>query len=138
MKMLRVFTLLMIIAFAMVLMLSVVQLALRTPLQQGYGVDRISRLAGFAQKNGYPVAVYPQRFQQQFHFAGRLEHPLVALTDAESMMDWIERHPNGYLVLIHRPEDTFFPQELALYRQRFRGRLIDFWNAATLVQYRHS
>jgi 4-amino-4-deoxy-L-arabinose transferase-like glycosyltransferase len=122
-------------ALAMTLILTALQFALHTPLHQGYDITPSARLAAVAQKNGYPVAVYPQSFQQQFHFSGRLAQPLIALGDSKSILEWIHGNPSGYLLLIHRPEEPYFPKELALHHQPFRGRRIGFWKAGTLSQF---
>ena len=56
------------LSVVMGIMLTALQCALHNPLHQGYDVSTSARLVAQAQKKGCPVAVFPRRFQQQFHF----------------------------------------------------------------------
>jgi hypothetical protein len=123
------------LALTMTLMLTALQFALHGPLHQGYDISRCARLLAQAQHQGHPVAVFPCRFQQQFQFSGRLEHPLEPLSDVGSIEKWTQTHPSGYLLLVYRPEKPIFPRKLAIHDQHFRGRRISLFNNASVVRY---
>jgi 4-amino-4-deoxy-L-arabinose transferase-like glycosyltransferase len=71
----------------------------------------------------------------QFHFAGRLRHPIVRLNEGESLQAFARAHPNGVVVAHTNKLD---PDDLryALLVQPFRTGWLVIWSARSLADLR--
>jgi len=91
-------------------------------------VDPLARVIAERQAAGQPVA-HVGPYQGEYHFAGRLRHPLIVL-DARSADQWYTQHPDGVVIAssdVWQPADagTLKP----LHDLPFRGRAIRLWSA---------
>lgn len=76
------------------------------------------------------------KYHGQFHFLGRLEHPLGELPPIpEQVLAWARMHPDGYLVLYYDQWPRPLLRENAEFTQDFRGDPGDLalWSAEKLL-----
>jgi len=99
-----------------------------------YDLDPSAHLLGAADAAQRPIA-YLGNYDGQFHFAGRLQRPIVELFGAKAIQDFAQAHPNG-LIVDHpeklEPADLRYP----LLVQPFRSSWMVVWPATTLADLR--
>jgi 4-amino-4-deoxy-L-arabinose transferase-like glycosyltransferase len=84
--------------------------------REAYDTTAAAAIIARLQREGRPIA-HAGDYEGEFHFPGRLWHPLAIIDDDERAVgDWLDSHPRGYVV---RRLET--PPTSALYVQRFRG-----------------
>ena len=89
--------------------------------------DRLSTL----ENDGTPIA-YWGKYNGDFNFLGRLQHPLDEINDKQKLLDWINAHNQGYVILIRQPDPTV-SEEGAAFAQFYRGsRRIMLFKSAEL------
>ena len=89
--------------------------------------DRLSAL----EKQGAPIA-YWGKYNGDFNFLGRLQQPLVEIEEKEKLLEWINGHDQGYVVLIRHP-DPALSADGAVFAQFYRGsRRITLWKSTEL------
>ena len=89
--------------------------------------DRLSTL----ENDGTPIA-YWGKYNGDFNFLGRLQHPLDEINDKQKLLDWINAHNQGYVILIRQP-DPMVSEEGAAFAQFYRGsRRIMLFKSAEL------
>jgi hypothetical protein len=104
-----------------VLTLAAIHLLFLRPFAPAWDVHPIALRIAELQAQGRPVG-NDGVYHGQFHFAGRLERPLVALPNHGEAERWAAAHPDGALVLYFRPDEdlsAFRP----LLQQPYRGRI---------------
>ena len=93
-------------------LLVLVQMALSPSAWHSYDVHPMAKTIKQLQDKGIPVA-NAARYHAQFHFAGRLEMPLVQLSRDE-VMGWLDRNPDGvvifYVSIKRAPAESLFSQ----------------------------
>jgi 4-amino-4-deoxy-L-arabinose transferase-like glycosyltransferase len=77
---------------------AVLQYALAKPLYPAYDVHPIALAIHQAQESGHVIA-HDGEYHNQYHFAGRLQKPLLAIEENEDLKAWLIAHPQGYAVL---------------------------------------
>jgi 4-amino-4-deoxy-L-arabinose transferase-like glycosyltransferase len=88
------------------------------------------RLAALEQQ-GTPIAVW-RKYNGDFNFLGRLPYPLVEIGEKQKLLEWMDSHRLGYVVLIHHP-DSSDSENGAVFAQFYRGsRRIMLWKSADL------
>ncbi len=89
--------------------------------------DRLSAL----EKQGAPIA-YWGKYNGDFNFLGRLQHPLVEIGEKEKLLEWINANDQGYVVLI-RHSGLTASEDGAVFAQFYRGgRRITLWESTEL------
>ncbi len=97
---------------------------------QRYDLTPTVRLVQAADQEQRAVA-YLGTYEGQFHFAGRLEHPVQEITEGASLHAFARAHPDG-LIVTH--PDSLNPNDLrySLLVQPFRSGWIVVWSARAL------
>jgi hypothetical protein len=92
--------------------------------------DRLAAL----EKQGTPIA-YWRKYNGDFNFLGRLQYPLVEIGDKPKLLEWINGHSLGYVVLVRHP-DSPGSENGAAFAQFYRGsRRIMLWKSADLASH---
>ena len=78
------------------------------------------------QEDGYEIVNYG-KYHGQYQFLGRLERPLVALVDKESVRDFVSPSPKVILVSYEDREEVI-DETKVLYMQLYRGKRLVVWN----------
>ncbi|QSX32942.1 glycosyltransferase family 39 protein [Shewanella avicenniae] len=106
--------------------------ALAPVLQHAYNIEPIAHLVARYQQQGKTVASW-QRYHNQFGFYGRLQQPLVDISEqAETRLRWAQNHPDSLILLSERqPNPRWF--EVALAHQSYRGRQLFIVRAADVT-----
>jgi 4-amino-4-deoxy-L-arabinose transferase-like glycosyltransferase len=123
-----------VVALLGVAVSALLQLALAKPLYPAYDVHPIALAVHQAQESGRIVA-HAGEYHNQYHFAGRLQKPLLALENDEALKRWLMDHPKDYAVLYFK--NTKRLQDVGvLASQRYLGgvaALVDSSAALTLL-----
>jgi 4-amino-4-deoxy-L-arabinose transferase-like glycosyltransferase len=85
-----------LITLQSMLLLAVLHFTVFVPAMQGYGLKDISLKVRALQEKGMTVA-HVGKYQDEFHFLGRLEQPLVLLHEA-GVPVWLGNHPDAYVI----------------------------------------
>jgi 4-amino-4-deoxy-L-arabinose transferase-like glycosyltransferase len=85
-----------LITLQSMLLLAVLHFTVFVPAMQGYGLKDISLKVRALQEKGMTVA-HVGKYQDEFHFLGRLEQPLVLLHEA-GVPVWLANHPDAYVI----------------------------------------
>jgi 4-amino-4-deoxy-L-arabinose transferase-like glycosyltransferase len=101
---------------------------------QNFDLRPSAHLLGAADAEGRAIG-YLGNYEGQFHFEGRLTHPIVRLSEGESIQAFAREHPDGLIVA--RPEkldatDLRYP----LLVQPFRSTWVVIWPATSLAEQR--
>ncbi|MAT66374.1 MAG: hypothetical protein CMN57_12110, partial [Gammaproteobacteria bacterium] len=88
------------------------------------------QIAGL-QQTGAPVA-HVGSYHGQFHFPGRLRQPLIELS-RNRVSDWVQAHPQGYVVLYQADWRELDPGALAIWPYRGDAADLALWRAADLA-----
>jgi hypothetical protein len=89
--------------------------------------DRLSAL----ETQGAPIA-YWGKYNGDFNFLGRLQHPLVEMGDKQKLLEWMDAHSQGYVVLIRHP-DPAASEDGVTFAQFYRGsRRVMLWKSTEL------
>lgn len=84
-----------------------------------------------AEQAGQPLA-YLGNYEGEFHFAGRLTHPITELYGDQALQDFARVHPDA-LVVAHPGKLTPEALRYALLVQPFRSSWVVVWSAASLA-----
>lgn len=106
-----------LMALLSVYVVSMIHLGVLRPAAPAYDLREASRLIATAQAEGRAVAVM-NRYHGEFGFYGRLTQPIARLT-ADSLREWAQQHPNGYVVMTGRGDPAGF--EPALFTQPYQN-----------------
>ena len=79
---------------------------------------------------GHPVA-FAGGYQGEYQFLGRLTRPLPEIA-REAVPDWLQQHPDGWVVERFRPNGSDGPPP-ALYAEVRSGRATAIWDQATVA-----
>ncbi|WP_052074409.1 ArnT family glycosyltransferase [Shewanella mangrovi] len=106
--------------------------ALTPVLQHAYNIEPIAKSLAHYQHQGKTLVSW-NRYHNQFGFYGRLQQPLIDLTEqTQSRLQWAESHPNSLVLVTERhPNPRWF--DVALEHQVYRGRQLFIVRAADLV-----
>lgn len=74
------------------------QLALIKPLYPAYDIRPMAQAIKAAQESGRTVA-HLGDYHDQYHFAGRLQQPLVLVERKDELSVWLAEHPDAYVVV---------------------------------------
>ncbi|WP_266169134.1 ArnT family glycosyltransferase [Dyella subtropica] len=101
---------------------------------QNFDLRPSAHLLGAADAEGRAIG-YLGNYEGQFHFEGRLTHPIERLSEGESLQAFAREHPDGLIVA--RPEkldanDLRYP----LLVQPFRSSWVVIWPATSLAEQR--
>ena len=98
---------------------------------QYYAMQPFADRLAQAEQTGAPIAHW-REYHGDFNFLGRLRRPLAEIFSQRALLAWISDHPDGYVVLLRRPDATI-DEEGADFAQFYRGsRRIMLWQAAAL------
>ena len=99
-----------------------------------YDLTPSSQLLGAADAQGRAIG-YVGAYDGQFHFAGRLTHPITELKEGAALQAFANAHPNGLIVT--RPVKlSADDQRYALLAQPFRSSWVVIWPADALARQR--
>lgn len=98
-------------------------LGIVTAIAPAYDLRPAAHELARLQSEGREIA-YPGKYHGEFHFLGRLIHPLaVPQTDA-ALRQWADDHENGIVIHFHEADEAEKFEREALYSQDYRsGRL---------------
>ena len=91
----------MITAQSLVLLV-LLHLTIFVPAMSGYGLKEIATKVHALQQQGIPVA-HVGKYQDEYHFLGRLEAPLVLLYEPEVPV-WLNNNPDAYIISYRYPQ----------------------------------
>lgn len=80
------------------------------------------------------VVAHAGKYHDQYHFFGRLQHPLVAVTN-EELTPWLMQHPSAWVVLYIKDKQALATAQ-SFAAQPYRGKtvvLVDAQTALTLL-----
>lgn len=90
-----------------------------------YSLEKPAQIIAQLQQQGYLIA-NGAKYHGQFHFLGRLQQPLQVVHGAQ-MMDWIEDHPQAYIVMYYKQWSSQLKN--ATYAQVYRSGALAIWSA---------
>jgi len=99
-----------------------------------YDLAPAARLLGAADAQGRSLG-YLGNYEGQFHFEGRITHPIAELRQPDALQAFAHAHPDGLVVAESSrltPDDLRYP----LLVQPFRSSWIVVWTAASLADLR--
>lgn len=94
-------------------------LAVFTPMAPAYDMRPVAGELARLEAAGHAIA-HEGKYHGQYHFAGRLEHPMPELASAHEIREWIADHPEGILTL-YFPRDADLGALPHLYAQTYRS-----------------
>ena len=97
-----------------------------------YDLDPSARLLGDADR-AQRVIGYVGNYDGQFHFAGRLQHPITELFGEQAIRDFAKDHPDG-LIVDHPGTLENADLRYALLVQPFRSSWMVIWQASSLAE----
>ena len=81
---------------------------------------------------GVPIAHW-RSYHGDFNFLGRLQNGLPEIGTKDGLLEWMQAHPQGYVVLEYRPKKEL-QEEGADFAQYYRGsRRVTLWKASELA-----
>ena len=97
-----------------------------------YDLHAFSTLLKSLEDQGHPIA-NAGAYHGQYHFLGRLNHPIVVFDQGESWQQWSIDHPDGYVIIYY---DEWDDQQLVkpVYFQRYRLDAVALWSAKQLQE----
>lgn len=98
-----------------------------------YDVRNVARVLNEKQASGYEI-VNSLKYFGQYHFLGRLERPLVVITEIESIREYIN-HNRKVLIISYEERDKVFDQKSVLYDQLYRGGRLIIWNEKGILEF---
>ncbi len=119
------------IAGSVVCILIIVHLVYYEVARPNYDVRPLANQIASLQKQGFTVA-HLNDYQGDFDFLGRLRRPLYVIDSPAKLTDWLQHHPNDYLVIAYRPRGQRL-ESGASYAQNYRSRRITLWKTSTLT-----
>ena len=114
------------IAILSVIALIVFLVAVHPLFASRYDVRNVARILKEKQEAGYEI-VNSLKYFGQYHFVGRLERPLVVITEIESIGEYINNNKK-VLIISYEERDKNFDQTNVLYNQLYRGGRLIIWN----------
>jgi hypothetical protein len=99
-------------------MMGLLLLAFR-PLAPAFDMGPVSAQLARLEAQGRPIANLG-KYHGQFHFAGRLQHPIDALHSTQEVHNWIGRNPQGVLIR-YFPRDADLNAMPHLFAQPYRS-----------------
>ena len=99
-----------------------------------YDLRPSAQLLHDAERLNQPIG-YLGDYAGQFHFAGRLLHPIISLTEGKNLQDFAQAHPNG-LIVAHPDRLDAADLRYALLVQPFRSTWVVIWPATALADLR--
>jgi hypothetical protein len=96
-----------------------------------YDLAPSSQLLGAADAAQHPIG-YAGNYDGQFHFAGRLRHPITELFGQQAVEDFARAHPDA-LIVDHPEKIDARALRYALLVQPFRSSWMVIWSATSLA-----
>jgi 4-amino-4-deoxy-L-arabinose transferase-like glycosyltransferase len=107
-----------------------VEVAASPHLFQRYSTAETAAVLAQAQSAGKPIA-HIDDYHGQYHFAGRLERPIEAITEDEAVA-WANAHPDGLIVDYRADDPATYPVQPE-FSHPYRGRFVVIWPAAEIA-----
>jgi 4-amino-4-deoxy-L-arabinose transferase-like glycosyltransferase len=107
-----------------------IEFAVSPFLFRRYSTAETAAVLAQAQAAGKPIA-HVDDYHGQYHFAGRLERPIDAIT-ADEAVAWATEHSDGMIVAYRNDDPASYPIAPA-FSHPYRGRFVVIWPAADLV-----
>ncbi|MGZ8196015.1 MAG: ArnT family glycosyltransferase [Methylosarcina sp.] len=82
------------------------------------------------QKN---IAYYGSKYHGQYHFNGRLTHPIIVIPHYPELHHWAKDHPTAYIVVEYR-ESEALPESLFSYHYPFKNHKIGLLSSKVLLE----
>ncbi|MGH8211687.1 MAG: ArnT family glycosyltransferase [Rhodanobacteraceae bacterium] len=122
------------LAFASVVGTAAAYLLFTLTLWPAFNLTPVSRLLAQAQTRGHAIGNL-DIYQGQFHFLGRLMHPIDRLYEGGDLQQWARAHPDGLIVEYPSNLDAN-DLRYAVFVQPFRSVWLVVWSAPTLAALR--
>ena len=91
-----------LITVSLLLLVVSLHLSLAQPLRSIFDVSSIACRLQAADLENKEIAVLPAELADQFHFAGRLAHPLYSETNWDRLAEWAIKNPDHYCLIFTR------------------------------------
>ena len=122
-----------LITLQSMLLLALLHATIFIPAMHGYGLKDIAMQVSELQEKGVTVA-HVGKYQDEYHFLGRLEKPLVLLHELGVPM-WLNNHPDAYIIS-YRYIQCGPAVEPAIYMRLYRnGQCVTLRTSAQHKQY---
>jgi len=96
-----------------------------------YDLHPAAQLLHEADSANQPIGNFGD-YEGEFHFAGRLLHPITLLAEGDAVQDFARSHPNG-LIVTHPGQLDANDLRYALLAQPFRSSWVVIWPATSLA-----
>jgi len=116
-------------ALGTVLCSLVMYLALAELVRAPFDLKRTSLTLAELQQSGRQLA-YLGKYHGQFQFSGRLGERIEPLDSRGQLQDWLQAHPDGFLLVNYKAPPQELPELLLI--QSYRGGSLVLWPAAQL------
>ena len=122
-----------VMAWAMLGLFLGVHVAFRQVGWTYYSMQNFADRLAVVEKQGASIA-YWKKYNGDFTFLGRLQHPLTEINDISQLLAWMREHPQDYVVLVKQP-DAGLDEDGAAFAQNYRGgRRIMLWKSTELTR----
>jgi 4-amino-4-deoxy-L-arabinose transferase-like glycosyltransferase len=113
---------------AMILFIVLMHASVFRQMVNVYDVSPIATKIASLQHASKTIAIYPEKYANQFNFAGRLD-AVIGIEDWHELGDWVKKYPNDYVVLFSSNLPPSNQSAEPEYVRRFMGRWTSFWQA---------
>jgi hypothetical protein len=100
------------------------------PMAPRYRLQPLATQLAELQQAGHELA-WLGNYHGQFQFLGRLRLPVAALRRPGSLRDWVQSHPQGYVLVNYRGASPDVPEGLTV--QPYRSGALVLWPAQRLL-----
>lgn len=99
----------------------------------GYDTALVAEKISMLMKENRDIAFYGSKYHGQYNFTGRLERPVVVISDFNSLRSWAETHKNAYIITNY--VDSVSPLESVFsYHYPNKGKNVGLLSAKALLE----
>lgn len=121
-----------ILTLAMLGVVFAAHLAYREAGREYHFIQAFADRLATAERQGIPIAHW-REYHGDFHFLGRLRQPLTEIDTKQALLEWMDAHREGYVVLLRQPNPAV-SEDGAEFAQFYRGkRRLMLWKSAELL-----
>jgi 4-amino-4-deoxy-L-arabinose transferase-like glycosyltransferase len=98
-----------------------------------YDTSIAANKIGSLMKENRDIAFYGSKYHGQYHFTGRLEHPITVIADGNGLRSWAENHQNGYII-VNYTESAKALEPMLAYHYPNKGQNVGLLSAKALLE----